>query len=1152
MKRTILTLLSCIIYIVIYSQEFNNGEANKIINGADRIYYNDNKTFPSYIKFNSSFGKTTDQLLSEWQKTFKINYKLLNVEKDLIGLEHYKYQQYYDTIPIEWAIFKLHVKNGKINSFSGTIWTDIHPISSPSISGDMAVKIALDVHKADLYMWQDSAEEAYLKIINKDQNATYIPQPHLVIYKTNDRENLAYKLTIYSKRPLAKKDYYIDANTGEIIDIINKIQNSDVQGTAVTKYSGTQTITTDSYSGYYRLRESGRGNGIFTYNMQLGSDYNSAVDFTDNDNYWNNVNAQKDEVATDAHWASEKYYDYFYNTFNRNSIDNNGFALYNYVHTDLTAFGLSDNVNAFWDGSRMTYGDGDATYSPLTTVDITAHEITHGLTEFTAGLVYANESGALNEAFSDIFGTVVEFYAKPTDANWTIGEDIGAAFRSIANPNMYQNPDTYYGDYWDPSEEVHNNSTVFSHWFYILVNGKTGTNDIGNNFSVTGIGIDKAAKIAYYTLVNYLPTSATYSDARFYTILTATDLYGPCSAEVEAVTNAMYAIGVGDPYQPGVSANFSASITQNCLAPLTVQFSNLSNNASSYYWDFGDGSTSTVQNPSHTYNSYGNYTVTLIADGNSCGIDTLTMTNYISVDPNNLCYVEMPLNGSGGNISNCNGILYDGGGPNGNYDDASDAIITISPTGATSIMLFFNSFDIEPGSGTSCDYDYLEIFDGPNTSSTSLGRYCNTTGAPDTIFSSGNALTLKLHSDQALNLNGFEAVWICNATNVAPLSAFQIDSINPCNGFVQFIDQSFHNPTSWSWDFGDGSTSNLQSPYHIYNNNGVYTVSLSTSNSYGSHSITKTNIVNINRPQPPTVMGDTICPNETANLFANGSGEVLWYYSTTDLSSFNTGQSFITPALQQTTTYWVQDHFPSASYNVGDTRSSSNGGYFTNTNQHYLIFDSYANSILVSVEVNAQGAGNRYIELTDYQGNIIADKTVNIPNGISRINLGFNLPIANNLKLWGPGSPYLWRNNSGSSYPYQINNVLSITGCSATDQGYYYYFYDWEIKIPDCSSSKVPIIAFVDDCQNIAESSNQLINIYPNPTSDKVNIELNDNMSLKGLSLLDITGRVIPTNIFLNSQNSFYLDLSNLADGIYYLQLFIDESKYINKIIVQH
>jgi len=121
---------------------------------------------------------------------------------------------------------------------------------------------------------------------------------------------------------------------------------------------------------------------------------------------------------------------------------------------------LSNNVNAFWDGYRMTYGDGDATYSPLTTVDITAHEITHGLTEFTAGLVYANESGALNEAFSDIFGIVVEFYAKPTDANWTIGEDIGAAFRSIANPNLYQNPDTYYGDYWDPSEEVHNNSTV--------------------------------------------------------------------------------------------------------------------------------------------------------------------------------------------------------------------------------------------------------------------------------------------------------------------------------------------------------------------------------------------------------------------------------------------------------------------------------------------------------------------------------------------------------------------------------------------------------------------------------------------------------------------------------------------------------------------
>ena len=385
----------------------------------------------------------------------------------------------------------------------------------------------------------------------------------------------------------------------------------------------------------------------------------------------------------------------------------------------------------------------------------------------------------------------------------------------------------------------------------------------------------------------------------------------------------MYAIGVGDPYQP-VYQLISASITQNCQAPLTVQFSNLSNNASSYYWDFGDGSTSTSQNPSHTYNSYGNYTVTLIADGNSCGIDTLTMINYISVDPNNLCYVEMPLNGSGGNISNCNGILYDGGGPNGNYDDASDAIITISPTGATSITLFFNSFDIEPGSGTSCDYDYLEIFDGPNTSSTSLGRYCNTTGAPDTIFSSGNALTLKLHSDQALNLNGFEAVWICNATNVAPLSAFQIDSINPCNGFVQFIDQSFHNPTSWSWDFGDGSTSNLQSPYHIYNNNGVYTVSLSTSNSYGSHSITKTNIVNINNHlyNGRLYLG--------SNLFVM-AGKV---YGTIHNSLSSLILVMFILALQN---LWVQDHFPSASYNVGDTRSSSNGGYFTNTNQHYLI-----------------------------------------------------------------------------------------------------------------------------------------------------------------------------------------------------------------------
>jgi Zn-dependent metalloprotease len=1004
MKKLFSLVLLILISSFINSQEYKKVEAEKIMQGTEHIYYNSNKTFPTYIKFSSDISKSIDQILSEWQKNYNLSYKLLNVEKDLLGFEHYKYQQYYDTIPVEWAIFKIHVKNEKVESYSGTIWLNLQAKTNPVISKNKAIEIAIIEHNADVYMWQDKDEEKYLKMMTKDENATYYPKPQLVIYKTADKEVLAYKLTIYSKYPHSKKDYYIDAEKGNIIDVIDKIHHTDTQGTAVTKYSGIQPIITDYYNGYYRLRESGRGNGIFTFNMQMGSNYYNAVDFTDDDNYWNNVNPQKDEVATDAHWATEKYYDYFLNTFNRNSIDNNGFALYNYIHANLIEMGLSSNVNAFWNGYYMTYGDGDAMHSPLTTVDIIAHEITHGLTEFTAGLVYAGESGALNEAFSDIFGTVVEFYAKPNTANWTIGEDIGSAFRSLANPNYYENPDTYFGDYWDLNNEVHNNGTVMSHWFYIVVNGKTGANDLGNNYSVTGIGMEKAAKIAYYTLVNYLPPNATYYDARFFTIVVATNLYGACSAEVQAITDAMYAIGVGEPYQPQVIANFTANITENCEPPLTVQFINQSNNGMSYYWDFGDGYTSTNISPTHTFNNYGNYTVKLIADGDLCGTDTLIMANYISIAPDKMCHVVMPLNGYGGIITHCHGIIYDGGGPNGNYDDMSDARITISPPNATSITLFFNSFDIEPGSSSYCNYDYLEIFDGPNTNSPSMGRYCNTTGAPDTIISSGGQLTLLLHSDQALNLSGFEAVWVCNAPDLAPLADFSIDSINKCNGFVKFIDRSFHNPTSWLWDFGDGTTSNLKSPIHIYNDNGDYNVSLTATNNYGTDMITKQKIVNINRPAPPLVINDTICENESATLIAIGNGVILWYSSYSDLYNFYNGSTYITPPLSQTTTYWVQDFFVPTTHYVGDTRSSSNGGFFTNTNRHYLTFDCFTECTLVSVEVNASSAGNRLIELTDYQGNTITSKNVYIPKNISRVHLDFALPVANNLKLWGPGT----------------------------------------------------------------------------------------------------------------------------------------------------
>jgi len=1130
-------------------KEYYGKDANKIISGAKIVYFSkQNSVFPTYVKLNNDVQK--ELLLNKIQKEYNIKLKLISKEKDQLGFLHYKYQQLIDTISIEWAIFSLHTKDDKVQSYSGTIWPDLNPIETDILSSEQALNIALLHHPAQEYMWNDTLEEKLIKTITGDNNFSFKPKSTLVYYKTENIFTLAYKITIYSKLPLSKKDYYIDATTGELINVIEKIHTYDVQGTANTRYSGIQTITTDLYNGHYRLRQSGRGNGIFTFNMQMGTNYSTSIDFTDDDNYWDNFNQYQDEVATDAHWATEKYYDYFFYTYNRNSIDNNGFALYNYIHANLVGMGFSNNVNAFWDGYRMTYGDGNTSYSPLTSVDIVAHEITHGLTEYTANLVYQDESGALNEAFSDIFATVVEFYAKPLQANWTIGEDVGYPFRSLADPNQFNDPDTYQGLFWDPNNQVHQNSTVYSHWFYLLSNGGNGTNDNGQHYNISGIGINNAANIAYRTLVYYLPPTATYYDARFFSIMSAIDIFGPCSPEVEATTNAMYAVGVGQAYQNAVIANFSASITQTCQAPFGVQFYNLSSNAQSFYWNFGDGNFSNQINPFHVYTDTGLFTVTLIANGGNCGSDTIVFTDYISIQPNNPCVVIMPLNGTGNPINACQGTLYDGGGPNGNYANMSDAIITISPQGADKVYLTFTFFDVEPGSQSYCDYDYVEIFDGPDTNSVSFGRFCNTTGSPGTIQSTGNSITILMHSDEYLTRAGFVANWTCEILTVAPQANFIVQPINTCSGLVYFIDASLHNPTSWFWDFGDGNTSTLQNPIHEYLFNGTYNVTLIVSNNNGTDTLFLANVVTINRPELPNIESDTICINQNATLIDNTNGTIFWYNNFADTIPFYIGDTLITEPLNQTTIFWVQNAIINPSQYVGDTRSNSDGGYFNSSLVYYLVFDCYTECELVSVEVNANSNGNRTISLLDSMGNLITSRTVYIQQGISRIPLNIKLPVENKMRLAGPPNPNLWRNsNSVAFYPYTLPGILSIKSSSfyPNPTAYYYYFYNWEVKLPDCFSAKIPIYVYVENCSFVSDINDFYLKIFPNPGNNFIQVETNE--KIQALSITDIYGKNYPIKIKI-LDDKFIINTSFLNSGLYLLYVQINNKVFVEKVII--
>ncbi|QHT66269.1 peptidase M4 family protein [Rhodocytophaga rosea] len=429
---------------------------------------------------------------------------------------------------------------------------------SPTLSQEQALQKALAFVGAKTYKWQIASEEAWVKELKNDTKATHYPKGELVIckiYRKNHQiiENgdltLAYKFDVFSHEPISRAHIYVDAHTGTVIhqDAIIK----HVDGTAHTRYSGQRTVATTLSNGSYRLRDASRGSGVETYNMQRGTSYGSAVDFMDNDNQWTGTehdNSNKDNASLDCHLGAIKTYDYFKNVLGRNSFDGNGAAIKCYVH-----YGQGYE-NAFWNGSVMTFGDGEMNGStgsqPLTTLDITAHEIAHAVCQYTAGLVYSYESGAMNEGFSDIWGAVVEHSVDPTKSIWTMGDDANFAIRSMSNPNAFQHPDTYLGQYWYSSGGdnggVHYNSDVLNHWFYLLSVGKTGANDNGDNYAVTGIGIDKAARIAYRTESVYLTSNSEYKDARTFSIQAAKDLYGATSQEAIQTANAWYAVGVYD------------------------------------------------------------------------------------------------------------------------------------------------------------------------------------------------------------------------------------------------------------------------------------------------------------------------------------------------------------------------------------------------------------------------------------------------------------------------------------------------------------------------------------------------------------------------------------------------------------------------------
>lgn len=555
MKKRLLTLGMLVFFMQVYSQ-------NSLLKS---------------MKGDAGLAKDFTEFSAQQQVAFKPEHareilgldansglKLISTEKDGLGYTHYRFVQTYKAVPIESSMLIAHVKDGKIISVSSSLITDFDAaVASQAPVAGLNPKDAIDkaISKvgAKSYMWQIKEMEASYKEQMKNKDASYYPKPEKVWYNAGDELNpkalrLAYKIDIYASEPESRSFYFVDAKTGEILGRKERIHTTDAVGTANTLYSGSQTIHSDqTAASSFRLRDYTRGNGIITLHGEGGQ---NGTDYTNTSANW--TLGLPDQNALDAHWGVSKTYDFYLANFNRNSIDNAGYALVSYVNKG----GFLYRDNASWSGTAMNYGkrSGGSGYG-VTGIDVTGHELTHGVTQYTSNLNYSGESGGMNESMSDIMGKSVQFWAKPTDKDWRLSNDMNWFIRDMSNPNAYQQPDTYGGLYWKANADVHVLSGVGNFMFYLLVDGGSGTNDKGNAYNVTGLGLSKADQIIYRSESAYLTPTSKYSTWRAACIQSAKDLYGAGSNEVAQVKNAFYAVGIGAPAFAGLASENAGMLT---------------------------------------------------------------------------------------------------------------------------------------------------------------------------------------------------------------------------------------------------------------------------------------------------------------------------------------------------------------------------------------------------------------------------------------------------------------------------------------------------------------------------------------------------------------------------------------------------------------
>ena len=475
------------------------------------------------------------------------------VDKD--GTEHVRFGRTYQGLRMIGGDFVLHSRNGQALGVSQTLDTAARPGVVPAIASGRAVGIANSEFAGAM---------------------SDAPNSNLVVYARGDSPKLAYEVVLRGFRAdqtPREMHYFIDADSGAVLDRWDGIETAKpgrdgdscaggvaAVGTAHSLTEGVVPVDSVKCGSVFQMRDMTRGGG-YTTNLGLRQTGMGSI-YVDADKTWGN-GALDDSatVAADAHYGVSATWDYYLQVHGRKGIADDGVGAASRVH-----YGRNYS-NAFWSDSCfcMTFGDGDNGVSilPLVALDIAGHEMSHGVTSRSADLTYSGESGGLNEANSDIFGTMVEWHTNnPNDpGDYLIGEKLYPnnpgyyALRYMFKPSLDGlSPDCYSSTLG--SLDVHYSSGVANHFYYLLAEGAVvpgGFAQFGvtkaslvcnGNTAITGIGRDAASKIWYRALTVYMTSNTGYAGARAATLSAATDLYGPGSVQVNAVAAAWSAVSV--------------------------------------------------------------------------------------------------------------------------------------------------------------------------------------------------------------------------------------------------------------------------------------------------------------------------------------------------------------------------------------------------------------------------------------------------------------------------------------------------------------------------------------------------------------------------------------------------------------------------------